>query len=167
MGETLIRDGARDVQAFRLELASGKEVLAMTSAPRAFRSKGRPGDVAVIDEAAFVDDLEEVLKAALAFRQWGGRVHVLSTHNGEASPFAALVRDIRERVRPGSLHTVTLKQAIAEGLYMRICQVTGQAWSRQSEAAGKPPCAPGTVSMRPRSSTASRPPALVLGLPGS
>ena len=135
VGETLIRDGARDVQAFRLELASGKEVLAMTSAPRAFRSKGRPGDVAVIDEAAFVDDLEEVLKAALAFRQWGGRVHVLSTHNGEASPFAALVRDIRERVRPGSLHTVTLKQAIAEGLYMRICQVTGQAWSRQSEAA--------------------------------
>ena len=135
VGETLIRDGARDVQAFRLELASGKEVLAMTSAPRAFRSKGRPGDVAVIDEAAFVDDLEEVLKAALAFRQWGGRVHVLSTHNGEASPFASLVRDIRERVRPGSLHTITLKQAIAEGLYTRICQVTGQAWSAQAEAA--------------------------------
>ena len=135
VGETLIRDGARDVLAYRLELASGKEVLAMTSAPRAFRSKGRPGDVAVIDEAAFVDDLDEVLKAALAFRQWGGRVHVLSTHNGEASPFAALVRDIRDGVRPGSLHTVTLEQAIAEGLYRRICRVTGQAWSQESEAA--------------------------------
>ena len=35
VGETLIRDGARDVLAYRLELASGKEVLAMTSAPRA------------------------------------------------------------------------------------------------------------------------------------
>ncbi len=135
VGETLIRDGERDVQAFRLGLASGKEVLAMTSAPRAFRSKGRPGDVAVIDEAAFVDDLGEVLKAALAFRQWGGRVHVLSTHNGEASPFAALVRDIRDGVRPGSLHTVTLGQALAEGLYRRICAVTGQDWSAQAEAA--------------------------------
>ena len=135
VGEILIRDGDRDVQAFRLGLASGKEVLAMTSAPRAFRSKGRPGDVAVIDEAAFVDDLDEALKAALAFRQWGGRVHILSTHNSEASPFAALVRDIRERVRPGSLHSVTLKQAIAEGLYKRICAVTGQDWSRRAEAA--------------------------------
>ena len=135
VGETLIRDGARDVQAFRLALASDKEVLAMTSAPRAFRSKGRPGDVAVIDEAAFVDDLDEVLKAALAFRQWGGTVHVISTHNGEASPFAALVRDLRDGVRPGSPHTVTLGQALAEGLYRRICAVTGQTWSAEAEAA--------------------------------
>ncbi len=134
VGETLIRDGERDVQAFRLALASGKEVLAMTSAPRAFRSKGRPGDIAVIDEAAFVDNLGEVLKAALAFGLWGGRVHVLSTHDGEASPFAALVRDIRDGVTSGSLHTVTLGQALAEGLYERICAVTGQDWSPEAEA---------------------------------
>ena len=81
--ETLIGEGPDAVQAYRLRLGEDKEVLAMTSAPRAFRSKGRPGDVAVIDEAAFVDDLDEVLKAALAFRTWGGRVHMLSTHNGE------------------------------------------------------------------------------------
>ena len=135
VGEILIRDGDRDVQAFRLGLASGKEVLAMTSAPRAFRSKGRPGDVAVIDEAAFVDDLDEALKAALAFRQWGGRVHILSTHNGEASPFAALVRGIGDDVRPGSLHTIALKQALEQGLYKRICAVTGQDWSPPAEAA--------------------------------
>ena len=131
--ETLIGEGADAVQAYRLRLATDKEVLAMTSAPRAFRSKGRPGDVAVIDEAAFVDDLDEVLKAALAFRTWGGRVHVLSTHNGEASPFAALARDIRDGVQPGSLHTVPFAQALDEGLYRRICEVTEQRWSPEAE----------------------------------
>ena len=134
VGQTLIGEGPDAVQAYRLRLASGKEVLAMTSAPRAFRSKGRPGDVAVVDEAAFVDDLDEALTAAMAFRQWGGRVHVLSTHNGEASPFAALVRDIREGARPGSLHTVTLRHALDEGLYQRICELTGETWSPAAEA---------------------------------
>ncbi len=134
VGEEIIRDLDRDVLAYRVTLASGREIVSMTSAPRAFRSKGRPGDVGIIDEAAFVDDLDEVLKAALAFRVWGGQVHILSTHNGEASPFAALVRDIREGVQPGSLHTVPLKQALDEGLYKRICEVTGQEWSPSASA---------------------------------
>ena len=88
LGETLIDEGQR-IQAFRIAFASGREILAMTSAPRAFRSKGRPGDLAIIDEAAFVDDLGQVLKAAMAFRVWGGRAHVISTHNGEGRPWSA------------------------------------------------------------------------------
>ena len=135
VGETLIRDGDRDVQAFRIGLDSGKEIVAMTSAPRAFRSKGRPGDLGIVDEAAFVDDLAEVLKAALAFRVWGGRLHVMSTHNGEANPFASLVRDVREGVQPGSIHRVTFSEAIGDGLYRRICQVTGESWTPEAEAA--------------------------------
>lgn len=135
VGETILDDGSDDgIQAFRMRLASGKHITAMTSAPRGFRSAGRPGDKAVIDEAAFVDDLDEVLKAAMAFRVWGGTVRIMSTHNGEASPFAALVRDMREGVRPGSLHTVTLRQALSEGLYRRICEVSGQRWSADAEA---------------------------------
>ena len=134
VGETLLDDGPDAVQAFRLGLSSGRQIVAMTSAPRAFRSRGRPGDLAIVDEAAFVDDLAEVLKAALAFRMWGGRVRVISTHNGEASPFAALARDVREGVTPGSLHTVTLRDALADGLYQRICEVRGQRWSPELEA---------------------------------
>ena len=99
----------------------------MTSAPRGFRSKGRPGDRAVVDEAAFVDDLAEVLKAALAFLMWGGSVHVMSTHNGEGSPFATLVRDVREDAQPGSLHRVTFADAVAEGLCRRIFELAGRA----------------------------------------
>ena len=134
--ETLIDLGDADaIQAFQLRLATGRRVVAMTSAPRAFRSKGRNGDLAIIDEAAWVDDLEAVLKAALAFRVWGGRVHVISTHHGDASPFAALVRDVREGRVPGALHTVTLTDALGDGLYRRICQATGQVWSPAAEAA--------------------------------
>ena len=130
VGETIVEEE----HAFRLAMASGKEILAMTSAPRAFRSKGRPGDVAVVDEAAFVGDLDEVLKAALAFLMWGGSVHVLSTHNGEASPFAALVRDIREGAQPGSLHRVAFADALADGLGKRIFEIAGRDWSPEAEA---------------------------------
>ena len=134
VGEVLIKDAEKDVKAFRIGMASGREVLAMTSAPRAFRSKGRPGDLGIIDEAAFVDDLSEVIKSALAFRVWGGRAHIISTHNGEANPFAALCRDIREDLQPGSLHRVTFADALEQGLYKRICQITGKTWSPEAEA---------------------------------
>ena len=135
VGETLVDEGGRGIRAFRIAFPSKREILAMTSAPRAFRSKGRPGDLAIVDEAAFVDDLGEVLKAALAFRVWGGRAHVISTHNGEANPFAVLCHEIREGVQPGSLHRVTLKQALGEGLYRCISAAQGQPWSAEGEAA--------------------------------
>ena len=134
LGETLMEEDGRAVRAFRIAFPSGNEILAMTSAPRAFRSKGRPGDLAIVDEAAFVDDLGEVLKAALAFRVWGGRAHVISTHNGETNPFATLCREIDEDARPGSLHRVTLKEALAQGLFRRIVEAQGQPWSAAAEA---------------------------------
>jgi len=134
-GEVLIADEGRDIQAFRIQLASGRQILAMTSSPRGLRSKGRPGDVAVIDEAAFVDDLDEVLKAALAFNTWGGQVRVISTHNGEGNPFNTLCRDIREGRQPGSLHRVPLREALDQGLYRRIAALTGQPATAEAEAA--------------------------------
>ena len=132
VGEMLIDDGPRSVQAFRLALGNGREIVAMTSAPRAFRSKGRPGDLGIVDEAAFVDDLEEVLKAALAFLVWGGRIHVLSTHDGESNPFNKLCEDIRSGRQPGSLHTVTFDDALADGLAARVLEVQGRPPSREA-----------------------------------
>ena len=134
-GETLLEDGGRSVYVFRIAFASGHEILAMTSAPRAFRSRGRPGDLAIIDEAAFVDDLGQVLKAAMAFRVWGGRAHVISSHNGEANPFATLCRDLRERARPGSLHRITLKEALEQGLFHRVAAAQGEPPTAEAEAA--------------------------------
>ena len=134
IGETLITiDDDEKIPAFRLPLACGREIVAMTSAPRAFRSKGKPGDVAVIDEAAFVDNLAEVLKAAMAFLLWGGTVHVLSTHNGEGSEFNRLVESINDGSRPGSVHRIPFDAAVAEGLGKRRMAVVGLAWSAEAE----------------------------------
>ncbi len=134
--EVLIElDDRTTIQTHRLRLASGNEILAMTSAPRAFRSRGRPGDLAIIDEAAFVDNLREVLKAVRAFRMWGGWVHVISTHNGADNPFAALCRDVREKRAPGSIHKVTLRDACLEGLAERSLEVQGEPAGPAEQAA--------------------------------
>jgi phage FluMu gp28-like protein len=71
--------------------ASGFEILALSSAPRTLR--GKQGLV-IIDEAAFVDSLKELLKAALANLMWGGQVVVCSTHNGADNEFNVQVQDI-------------------------------------------------------------------------
>ena len=129
IGEEAFEEGGRTTWTYRIEAATGKEIVAMTSAPRGFRSRGRPRDRAVIDEAAFVDDLGEVLKAARAFRIWGGQVRIVSTHNGEHSEFARLCNAIREGTQPGSIHKVTFRDALDQGLYHRICDVSGKPWS--------------------------------------
>lgn len=66
-------DGDKAINAFRIKFASGFEIMALSSAPRGLR--GKQG-VIIIDEAAFVDSLKELLKAALAFLMWGGQVIV-------------------------------------------------------------------------------------------
>ena len=125
--ETLLEDGERQVQAYRITFDNARHIFAMTSAPRQFRSKGRPGDLAIIDEAAFVDDLGEVLKAALAFLFWGGRVHVMSTHDGDGNPFNRLCEDIRAGKQRGSLHRIPFNDAVADGVAEASLAVQGVA----------------------------------------
>ncbi|WP_211101349.1 hypothetical protein [Niveispirillum sp. SYP-B3756] len=120
------------IKAFRISFASGKEIMALTSKPRSLR--GRQGLV-IIDEAAFHDDLDEVLKAALALLMWGGKVIVISTHNGDKNPFNQLIGDIRSGKRDGGVVRVTLEDALKDGLYRRICMVTGEEWSPAAEQA--------------------------------
>ena len=125
--ETFLVDG-RPEHRFRLPTASGRSVVAMNSNPRVARSKGRPGDVLIVDEAAFCDDLGALLKSALAFTMWGGLVRVMSTHNGADNPFAELVDDIRAGRLPYSLHRTTLDDALRDGLGRRLCSVRREEW---------------------------------------
>ncbi|MCG9079462.1 hypothetical protein [Laribacter hongkongensis] len=111
--------------------ASGFRIVALTSRPSNLR--GRQGTI-VIDEAAFHDQLDELLKAALAMLIWGGRVRVISTHNGVENPFNELVEDIRAGKRRGTVHRVTFKEAVADGLYRRVCLRLGKDWSAEDEA---------------------------------
>jgi phage FluMu gp28-like protein len=122
----------QQIKAFRIEFASGHKVLALPSVPRALR--GMQGLV-IIDEAAFHDDLEQLLKAAFALLIWGGKVLIISTHDGDTNPFAVLVNDIRAGRKPYHLLRCTFDDALRDGLYQRICLTTGKTWSPEAEAA--------------------------------
>ena len=137
VGEYLFEDAdehgnTKSIKAFRISFASGWEIVALSSAPRSLR--GRRG-VVIVDEAAFVDNLAELLKAALALLMWGGRVIVLSTHNGVGNAFNELLDEIRAGKRKGGVMTITLRDAIADGLYERICLVTGKKPTRAGKIA--------------------------------
>lgn len=111
---------------------SGFKIIALASRPRKLR--GRQG-VLVADEAAFQDDLGELIKAAMAFLIWGGKVRIISTHDGEDNPFNELINEVRAGKRAGTVHRVTFREAVADGLYRRVCMRKGIAWDAAEEAA--------------------------------
>lgn len=125
-------DERKAITIYTLRFASGWRVEALSSAPRNLR--GKQGRV-IIDEAAFHNDLAELLKAALALLIWGGEVHIISTHNGADNPFNDLVQDIRAGKVPYSLHRTTFDDAVADGLYERVCLRTGKTPSPEGKAA--------------------------------
>lgn len=122
----------RSIQAFRISFASGYEIVALSSKPRSLR--GRQGYV-ILDEFAFHDDAEELLKAAMALLIWGGKVLVISTHNGVDNPFNVLMTEIREKKRPGTVVRASFDEALEQGLYQRVCLVRGKEWTPEAEAA--------------------------------
>lgn len=128
--EVVIEDEGKDIKSFRIRFASGWKITALSSRPANLR--GKQGKI-VIDEAAFHDDLAGLLKAAMAMLMWGGRVVVISTHNGDDNPFNGLINDILAGRKPYSLHTITLDDALREGLYKRICLRKGKEWSKEKE----------------------------------
>ena len=130
--EVLIEDEGKQILTFVIRFDSGWRITALSSRPSNLR--GKQGKV-VIDEAAFHDDLPGLLKAAIALLMWGGRVAVISTLNGEDEPFNELVKDVRAGKKPYSLHHIDLDQALAQGLYRRICLKLGKSWTPEAEAA--------------------------------
>ncbi|ODT18904.1 MAG: hypothetical protein ABS35_22735 [Kaistia sp. SCN 65-12] len=121
----------RQIKAFRIAFASGFEIVALPSSPRSLR--GKAGYV-IVDEAAFHDDLDELLKAAFALLIWGGKVVVISTHDGETNAFNRRIGDIRAgRARYG-LVRIDFDEALHDGLYRRICLRKREQWSPEGEA---------------------------------
>lgn len=132
--EFLFDDGDADkgINAFRIQFASGFEIMALSSAPRGLR--GKQG-VVIIDEAAFVDSLGQLLKSAMAFLMWGGQVVVCSTHLGAENEFNTQIQDILSGRSKYAHMRIDLDQALEQGLYKRIALVTGKTWSPEAEAA--------------------------------
>ncbi len=110
---------------------SGYRIVALSSRPANLR--GKQG-VVVIDEAAFHDQLDELLKAAIALLIWGGKVRIISTHNGESNPFNDLIQEIRAGKRNGTVHRQAFKEAVEQGLYRRVCLRLGLEWTAVGEA---------------------------------
>jgi len=131
MDECIYEDEGVAIKAFRIDFASGKKILALSSRPRSIR--GKQGKV-TIDEAAFHDDLPGLLKAALAMLIWGGKVRLLSSHYGDANPFNELVNDIRAGKAPYALHRTTFDDALNDGLYERVKLIQGVRLKEQTQA---------------------------------
>ncbi len=129
--DTLENGDIRQIKAFRIDFASRSKILALSSRPRSIR--GKQGKV-VIDEAAFHDDLPGLIKAAMAMLIWGGRVRILSTHNGEENPFNVLCREIEAGKLPYTVHHTTFAEALAAGLYERVKLVMGGRLKEKTRA---------------------------------
>lgn len=131
--EGVWEDGDKHIQTFIIRFPnSGKRIEALTSRPSNLR--GRQG-IVILDEAGFHENLDELLKAALALLIWGGSVRVISTHDGEDNPFNELIKEIRAGKRKGTVHRTTFKEAVEQGLYKRVCLRKGIEYNPLEEQA--------------------------------
>jgi phage FluMu gp28-like protein len=131
--EDIDQDGdTRHIKSYTIRFpGSRKRIVALSSRPTNLR--GKQG-VVVIDEAAFHGDLKGLLKAAMAMLLWGDKVRILSTHNGADSAFNDLIQEVRAEKRKGKVHRITFRDAVAQGLFKRVCLRRGLEWTPELEA---------------------------------
>lgn len=119
------------IAAYRVRFASGHVIAALSSRPANIR--GLQG-VVVIDEAAFHKDVALVIDAVNALLIWGGRIRIISSHNGEDNPFNRLLKDTVAGHFDYSIHTYTFDDAVRNGLYERYCLIRGLTPSAADKA---------------------------------
>ena len=122
------KGNTRQIAAYRIRTAAGYQAVALSSRPANIR--GLQGKVR-IDEAAFHADVQGVLDAATALLIWGGEIAVISSHNGKNNPFNQFIRDIENGLYGDKTEAVVFKvtfdDAVANGLYERVCMMKGEA----------------------------------------
>ncbi|MDO5625022.1 MAG: hypothetical protein Q4G71_10060 [Pseudomonadota bacterium] len=116
---------SRQITSYRIRFSSGFQIVALSSRPANVR--GLQGKV-VIDEAAFHPDVQGMLDAVTALLIWGGKIRIISSHNGKRNPFAQLIRDIEAGKFGDAAVTfrATFDDAVANGLYERVCMMKGE-----------------------------------------
>lgn len=116
-------------RGYSITYPSGKRIFSFSSNPKSIRSFG--GDVGV-DEIAFHENPVEMLKAAGGRAAWGHNVRIWSSHNGVESEFARRIEEERvkgERSR-WKVRTITILDAVGQGLVEKINAVSGQQLTR-------------------------------------
>lgn len=128
------KGNTRQITAYRVRFASGFQVSALSSRPANIR--GLQG-VVIIDEAAFHQDVQGVLDAATALLIWGGRIVVISSHNGKNNPFNQFCTDIESGLygNDAAVFTVTFDDAVENGLFERVCAMKGEVATVESKKA--------------------------------
>jgi phage FluMu gp28-like protein len=134
-GDDIADPAKRFIKTYELNFPkTGRRIVALSSRPTNLR--GKQGVIG-IDEAAFAPELAGLIKAAMAMLLWGDKVRIWSTHDGVENPFAQLAEEVRAGKRGASatVHRVSFADAVADGLYKRVCLRRSRAWSPEAEAA--------------------------------
>lgn len=116
LGENVL-DSDKNIKTFTVEFSNGTRITALSSNPKAFRSKG--GKV-VLDEFAHHEDQMQLWKAAKPTVTWGFPLRILSTHNGKTSLFYKFIESIKKGKLKWSLHTTDIFRAVEDGLVDKI-----------------------------------------------
>jgi phage FluMu gp28-like protein len=118
IGEVVF-DKDKGHSAFALEAATGKRIYSLSSNPD--QQAGRAGD-RTADEYALHKMQRELYAIMKPGTKWGGQLSIFSTHRGVGSYFNQLIKEVREKGNPKkfSLHTITLTQAVEQGLWIKI-----------------------------------------------
>jgi len=111
---------SRFINAYRIHFASGRRIHALSSRPASIR--GLQG-IVVIDEAAFHKDVGQVIAAVNALLIWGGKIRIISSHNGVENAFNVIITETKAGKWPYSVHRYTFDDAVANGLYERVCMM--------------------------------------------
>ncbi|GAB4327335.1 MAG: terminase family protein [Calditrichia bacterium] len=116
LGQIVI-DSEKNIKALVIELANGARIHALSSNPKAFRSKG--GKV-ILDEFAFHDDADSMWAAARPVITWGYPLRILSTHNGKQCRYYRFIQAIKKGKLKWSHHKTDIFTAVKEGLVDKI-----------------------------------------------
>ncbi|MBF0516369.1 MAG: hypothetical protein HQK97_04495 [Nitrospirae bacterium] len=113
----VVLDSEKDIKTFIIQFANGTRIHALSSNPKAFRSKG--GKV-VLDEFAWHEDQERLWAAARPCITWGFPLRILSTHNGTNCRYYKFIDSTKKGTLKWSLHTTSIQTAVEQGLVDKI-----------------------------------------------
>lgn len=112
------------IQGRVLKYPSGEQIIATTNANALQKC-----DV-IIDNAAFLPNLAETIKIAKQCF-WAGKVSILSSLDPDNLTYDRIIADAESRGQ--SVHCVTLDDAVNDGLYQKICELTGKPWCKSEQ----------------------------------
>jgi len=118
------------ISSYIIRFSSGFRIEALSSRPENIR--GLQGTV-VIDEAAFHRDVRNVIDAVGALLIWGGKIRIISSHNGISNPFNELIKEAAAGKNGFKVHTYSFGDAVTHGLYKRVCLIKGSDWSQEKQ----------------------------------